>query len=62
MLDVNADAPFTDYTTALNLDLVYQAYDETPFLHDVPREERMSTAEHPETSRCVVALRRRAIS
>ena len=68
IFDVNADASgditslFTDYTTALNLDLVNQAYDETPFLHDVSPEERESTARHPETSRCVVVMRRRAIS
>lgn len=58
MLDVNAAfsgdvAPrFTPYRAAANRSLVHAAFNQTPFLNDVPMEARDALARYPESTAC----------
>lgn len=66
VLDLNASlsgdvAPyFTDYTTAANIALIHQSFDETPSLRDVSEESRLLRAMHPEREACVSRRRTRS--
>ncbi len=67
ILDMNAPlsgdlAPhFTDYTTAANIALVNESYDNTPFLRNTSEETRLLYALHPEKDECVSGKRKRAV-
>lgn len=67
ILDMNASlsgdlAPqFIDYTTAANIALVNQSYDETPFLQNTSAATRLMYATHPERDVCVWPKRARAV-
>jgi hypothetical protein len=67
IVDMNASlsgdlaAHFTDYTTAANIALINQSYDQTPFLQNTSEATRLLYAMHPEKDSCVVPPRTRAV-
>lgn len=67
IVDMNAPltgdlAPhFTDYTSAANIALVNQSYDETPSLRNTSQETRLRYAMHPEKDACAPRPRGRAV-
>jgi hypothetical protein len=52
---------FIDYTTAANIALINQSYDETPSLQNTSEETRLMYAMHPEKDACVPLKRMRAV-
>jgi choloylglycine hydrolase len=67
LVDMNAPlsgdlAPhFTDYTTAANIALINQSYDETPSFQSTSEETRLMRAMHPEKDVCGSRVRGRAV-
>ena len=61
LLNINGFADWADYTTEANMNLVYTAYAETPFLAGASEDDRRETALHADGDICTHGARTRVV-